>query len=669
MKATNLIIIRLVIGCIIAVGLLSHSSFAQISFPPPGGGGGGCTNCPVSYVNTNRNYVKFMNHEFSVLDTNIVAQADTNLYNALIAFPDDTNSEPTLQVALYGANTLLIKANHFDYSAETTRELALLICDKAESPTWKSIDFLGASDAQDGWLVQGSVPAWKVTDLMYFKISNIARDCNAFFRAIPYEGAQVNFISPQPYDVVSNTISIEAAVSDLSGITNAQFEVTVDGLPARYSLGSNSIISLNTKYNPEGPVNITLRSQNRARVYNLTNRLDNQKIFFSGAETLPLTFENDTYLLFQSDHASPDIGTNYFYYVTDKPQTITASIYSPVNGRVVKSFSGYVPFAATISLSWNFTEANGTTPYSNDTYAVTFQTSNPTTLTYTNEIARDGVRNAAGCFITYQWEDPLLPNGDLLNEQAGARLGGDLAQLYNDLYKPLSLTQYTVNDIGTNRNHGGCSPYTPWVTSWPDIMKNAMTNSPVFSDLTIGQAHGSGGSIGGSSYLTQKFSPLDLKLWCVNSPSKNWRLRKSALWACYTGSILLTTAGDLYPTWAEACGIRPEAIQVSSRSYKNCGFFFAGELPQAFYDNALGSAKVTAVAAAALDQTWICGKFQYPGGCDPTYSFRFAAQATIGRYDGIVNGIPVRAGYAYCVYTANQDSLLRDNDTSQVKNN
>ena len=38
------------------------------------------------------------------------------------------------------------------------RDFALLVCDKVETPTWKNIDFLGASDAQDGWLVQGMVP-------------------------------------------------------------------------------------------------------------------------------------------------------------------------------------------------------------------------------------------------------------------------------------------------------------------------------------------------------------------------------------------------------------------------------------------------------------------------------------------------------------------------------
>ena len=209
--------------------LFASAIHAQIN---PGDGGSPCTNCPSSGVNTNRNYAKFQNQVFSVLDTNVVAATDTNLFNALAAFADDGGTNPVLQIALYGPDSVILKASHFDYSAETDRDFALLICDKVQTPVWKSIDFQGLSDRQDGWLVQGSVPNWQVTDPMYFQVSHIIRDANAFFRVIPYAGPLVTLSGPQPYDTVSNTIAIQADIQDLSGVTNEHFEVTVDGLPA-----------------------------------------------------------------------------------------------------------------------------------------------------------------------------------------------------------------------------------------------------------------------------------------------------------------------------------------------------------------------------------------------------------------------------------------------------
>jgi len=145
---------------------------ASFILSPPGGGtgsGGGTAPAP----DTRRNYLKFLGQEFSLLDTNRVSLTDTNLYNALLAFPSDANTSPVLQIAAYGTNSVLIKASHFDYSAETVRDFALLICDKAETPTWKNVDLSGSSDSQDGWLIQGTVPNWQVTDPMYLEVSNI----------------------------------------------------------------------------------------------------------------------------------------------------------------------------------------------------------------------------------------------------------------------------------------------------------------------------------------------------------------------------------------------------------------------------------------------------------------------------------------------------------------
>lgn len=322
---------------------MSESMMLDFLEGPPSPGEGGGTNSPPE-PDTRRNYAKFMNQAFSLIDTNAAAQTDTNLYGALLAFPEDTNSTPTLQIAPYGLDSIIIRANHFDYSAETTRDFALLVCDKVETPVWKDMDFAGTSGTQDGWLVQGSVPNAKVTDPMYFRVSNVARDVQStFFRAIPYGGPEIQFTSPQPYDIVSNTITVQAIVRDLSGVTNVQFNVTVDGDTARYTLGSSNTISLNTKYNPNGSATIYLSVSSRARVYNPTNAPDKAKLFFSGLASLPVELQNDTYLLWASDYCSPEIGTNYHYYVTDRPQTITGSIYSPVDGRVVKTFGGYFP--------------------------------------------------------------------------------------------------------------------------------------------------------------------------------------------------------------------------------------------------------------------------------------------------------------------------------------
>ena len=181
-------------GALKRAGVMSRTSLRMASasassVPTPGGGGSGTPEPPPS-PDTRRNYAKFQNQVFAVVDTNKAAVNDTNLFNVCASFPDDTGTGPSLQIAPFGTDAVIIKANHFDYSAETDRDFALLVCDKVETPVWKSIDFAGASDVQDGWLVQGTVPKWKVTDSMYFLISNIAPSVNAFFRAIPYSGAE-----------------------------------------------------------------------------------------------------------------------------------------------------------------------------------------------------------------------------------------------------------------------------------------------------------------------------------------------------------------------------------------------------------------------------------------------------------------------------------------------
>ncbi len=632
-----------------------------------GGGSGGSGSPPAS--DTRRNAAKFMDQTFSLLDTNSVALTDTNLYNACLAFPNDTNTVPDLQIAPYGTGSILIKANHFNYSAETLRDFALLVCDDPSKPTWKNIDLSGASDSQDGWLVQGTVANWQVTDPMFLMIGNIATNVNAFFRAIPYGGAQVALTGAAPYNTVSNTIMLQAVIMDLSGTTNEQFGINVDQLPARYSMGTSNTISIQTPYNPNGLHNINATAScNNARVYDTNNIPDNAKLFFSGTTNLPLDFENDTYLAFASDMCPTNVGTNYILFVVSKPQEIAATITDPANGNVVASYGGYVPYPATVQIPWNFTEGDGVTPYSNDTYVVSFTAYDPITLTITNMLERNGIRPGAGCLMTYEWENPSDPTGSYLNSQAYTWIDQTLLFLFQDLYDPYGITQYTGGtDCGINRDTPICSPFTSSSTSWMPILQN-LTNVTI-SEFTVAQAHGSGGTIGGGSYLPPTFSPQDLKLQVISYPDHHHnRLRKAALWACYSGVIgTAVSASANYPSFIDACGITTN--QYAAFQHKNCGFFIGGLLPQGGYGAAQGLNAVTAEVADFLDDVWVTGKNEYPGGCDPTYSFNFAIQSTVNFYPELQKAYPIGAGYLECVYSSLYDDEISVLNLTHVNDN
>jgi len=176
--------------------------------------------------------------------------------------------------------------------------------------------------------------------------------------------------------------------------------------------------------------------------------------------------------------------------------------------------------------------------------------------------------------------------------------------------------------------------------------------------------------------LPDTFTPQDLQLWAIQGGTdwtnsqgkvvKGWRLRKTILAACYTGVIAAwVTATNNYSTWADGAGIIMQATQMSSYGYKNCGLMFGGLLPQG---DPTGTT-TTADFSEAVDQTWVCGKYQFPGGCSPTYTFRFAAQASIGRFPWIVSGTPLLFGYPFCVYTVYQDQKLMMLDRSNVNDN
>src|ERR1035437_166734 len=253
------------------------------------------------------NYQKFMGQAFSLIDTNDAAVNDPDLYNGCVSFPDDTNTAPFLQIARYGTNALIIKTNHFDYSAET-RGFALLICDKVETPTWKNIDLSGSSDSQDGWLIQGSVPDDQVTDPMFLMVSNINLAYNAFFRAIPYGGPQVQITGAQPYDTVTAILSLQAVIADLSGTssTNQQFTVTVNLLPARYALASGNTIALETTYAPSGIQEVEVALGSAPLIFDPQNPPLDTQLTWATTATLLLAFENSAFLVNASDMCSPD---------------------------------------------------------------------------------------------------------------------------------------------------------------------------------------------------------------------------------------------------------------------------------------------------------------------------------------------------------------------------
>jgi hypothetical protein len=442
---------------------LTPKLFAQII--PPGGSGGGGTNTYTPPPDIS-NYLKYQAQLFLVLDTNAVASTDTNLFNALASFSDDSGTNPVLQVMPYQGNCLLFKASHFDYTGESVRDFCLVVGDKLETPLFKSIDLSTPSNniQNGGWLVQGSVPRLQVTDSMFLMVSNTSRIYNGFFRVIPYGGPDIQLSGYNAYDVVSNTITLQATITDLSGITNETFDVTVDGFKARYGIGTNNTINLETPYNPNGSCTLYAKAGNDALIYDPTNPPGDAKLFFSGSTTLPLDFENDTYMAFSGDNSSPDIGTTYSLFVINKAQDIEATIYDPSDGHIVAHYLGYVPYSATIEIPWNFTEADGVTPYTNDTYVVNFIAYDPANMSVTNSIDRHGVRVAARNILTYEEENPSASAGTYLNSQADTLINSLESALYENLYSrhQFSFTQYETWQIGSNRENVFGSLF-PWV--------------------------------------------------------------------------------------------------------------------------------------------------------------------------------------------------------------
>ncbi len=637
------------------------SGMSAISPPLPWGGG--TPGDPPPPAPNIPNSEKFVGQAFSVIDTNDAAANDTNLYNACIWFPEDTNTSPTLQIEGYGANAVIIKANHFDYSGET-RDFALLICDKVETPTWKTIDLSGSSDSQDGWLIQGSVPNDQVTDPMFLMVSNINLTYNAFFHAIPYGGPQVQITGAQPYDTVSGTISLQAFITDLSGTTttNQQFAVTVNGLPARCTLGSGNMISLETTYAPSGVQEVEVSLGSVPVAFDPQNPPVDAQLTWATTATLPLDFENPAFLVNASDMCSPDMGTNYIAFGLNQADQISATISDPSSGRLLASYGGSVPYATTVYLVWNFTEADGVTPYTNDTYEVHFVASDPTTLDLTNRIDRQGVRGGAGTILSYAQDNPAMdPTGFISwrNSQGDTWIGQTLAFLYNDIYDQWGLTEYYDWNVGPERNitAGYFNIFYP-TNGWRQFMQQTL-GSTLYSDATLGPMHGSAVAFGAAG-AGNVASSRDIANW-ASAAGANWRMRKVALWSCYSAANGTTLTNTAFPSLPSAFGIRPGPLQESTFMRKNAGLFWARDLR-----DVPGRSWSVAQAACAFDEAWVCGPNAYPGGCDPTWAFWRTLNNFLGQYSDLQSYGPVLAGYNWLPYSCLYNDELMGNVLTHV---
>lgn len=605
---------------------------------------------------------------------------------------------PWLTIRPYGPNAVVIRADNFDYS-QTNANFALLVCDKVNTPIWKAIDFNGASDAQDGWLVQGLVYQANVTSPMFFLVTNLNTSYNAFFTAIPYNGPQVAIVGTnQPFDVVSNTITLTTQIYDLSGTTNEHFDLDVNGNTAHASF-SNNAIAIDTKYNPNGQAygidNVDLTVEGFPNVASLSsNATGNLQLIYNSATSIPLDFENVNYLLFQSALSEETMGTNYIEFYLGEPETCGATITDPATGKVVFAATNSFLSSGIVELAWNYTEADGVTPYSNSTYLVHFTASDPDTFNFQNWIdPGNEIRPAAGVFITYEQEDEndwIYGQGNIfVNQQANTWLDQTLKFFYQDIYGG-ELTGYSTSDVGINRNYVQCVPQTlgnqywtnilqPWLGQTIPWLPPEMT-APEFSDVTIGGAHGTGYEIGGAAahaadwgwnLITDTFTAADLTSW-LQAVGPNWRLRKAAFWVCDCNNVRVYT--PQYPgpqgqtngestDFITACGIRPKVVQLFNHVHKNTGWFTCGLLNEVYISD-IPSTDADSKIADEADVMWACGPNAYPGSCDPTYASGWVVDQMIGMYPPLSPGLHGGSaaltifGYPYLPYTPNYDDTL-----------
>ena len=661
-----------------SMSMSTSSASSGVSLPPGinfGGGGASPADSPQPPPDIS-NYAKYAAQAFLIISTND-PNLDTNVFNACMAF-NDTSPNPQLQVIQYQPGILLFKASHFDYSAET-RNFALAVCDRLDTPLYKNLDISNPSNnvQNGGWLVQGSVPAYQVTDPMFLMVSNISTVYNAFFQVIPYGGPTVTLTGPNPYDVVSNTIALQASIQDLSGVTNVGLDINVDDNYTRYSIYTNNTILLQTPYNPNGPCTVYVNASSAAQIADPTNAPTDMQLTYTGSGNMPLDFENDTYMEFSGDNSCTNAGTTYSLFVVDKAQPISATIYDPSNGKVVASFSGNTPGPVTVEIPWNFTEADGVTPYTNDTYVVHFIAYDPADMSQTNRIQRGAVRMPGRNITTYEYDDPSDSIGATLNADADNYVYNLEIGLYENLYDrhQFSITQYGAGQIGVNRENDPNALF-PWIYQQGNqYTYGAQIGSALgdgnYSDFTWYAGHANGTELGGGppgSHYVNTYMPATYIAHFVHEPSlANWRMRKVCLWGCYTEADPDITGGGIYTSWPQAFGIQKGRDQINGMTAKNVGLFFQGSIPQAGYQNTQSGSSVE--VAVQFDMLWVMGPNQYPGGCDPTYAFSWALNQirTINPELDTAHSNPTLEGFPFLPYAGVYEDELMTNDIEHVK--
>jgi len=193
-------------------------------------------------------------------------------------------------------------------------------------------------------------------------------------------------------------------------------------------------------------------------------------------------------------------------------------------------------YSATIEIPWNFTEADGVTPYTNDTYVVNFIAYDPANMSVTNSIDRHGVRVAARNILTYEEENPSASAGTYLNSQADTLINSLESALYENLYSrhQFSFTQYETWQIGSNREIVFGSLF-PWVltqgseASWTSRTMGAL-ESYDFSDFTYYMGHSNGTELGGGPsghhFVNGYVTSTEVRSHVI-SPSSNHGLPKA----------------------------------------------------------------------------------------------------------------------------------------------
>jgi hypothetical protein len=201
---------------------------------------------------------------------------------------------------------------------------------------------------------------------------------------------------------------------------------------------------------------------------------------------------------------------------------------------------------------------------------------------------------------------------------------------------------------------------------WAVETCHSLTNI-AFSDFGYYMGHGNGVGLGGgprgSTFVTGYLDTTTVYPF-VHTPVPNWRLRKVALWACYTDPTPDLTAHGTIKSWQETFGIRGTTEQRMSMMSKNVGLFFTGELPQGGISGT--SSGTSSEVAALFDDLWITGPYPFPGACEPTYSFEWVFRQVSGMCPEINKGLPAWIGFGYLPYTGIYDGELVTNNISHI---